>query len=258
MMDIVWRPPRNEPVAKRQALDWSLPETFKYYGNWGFTIYRTYYGAESDKHWDILLDALKRQTQLALAYLEDEDEYRYDVERRSVRQGRGLYKTREEYMDDLKRLRKLFHLNPREDPSLLAGLDVRQLREVCLSEQPEAKKTMAEGLFRYVLVADETVLKDIAKGEFVIKAVAYDWEENSEEWGWMRIPTGYLLELWHALMFSRFHPHRVLRFDGPEEDLGEYIWPGDFAINPTGTCSEVRPSSTHYSAQRPLFKVERR
>lgn len=260
MIDLIWRPPRKEPGVKMSRIDRKLPENFKYYRNWGFTIYRTYYNPESDKHWDMLLDALKRQTYLALGSYDDDDEYRNDVERRFGLNKRGSYQDyqdQDEYLDDLKRLKKRFHLDPREDPSLLDGLDVRRLREVCLDEHPEAEKTMAGRLFRFVLVADEAVLKGIAKSEFFVKAVSYDWTEIWDYWGWMRIPTGYLLELWHSLMMSGFNLNGVLCFDGPEEDLEEYIWPGDSAANASGRCSEVEPWSYRFNAMRPLFKVER-
>ncbi|KAH7124870.1 hypothetical protein B0J13DRAFT_598937 [Dactylonectria estremocensis] len=255
MIELVWWPPREEPGVRRPEIDRKLPENFKHYGNWGFTIYRTYYSPESDEHWHMLLDALKRQTYLALEFLDNEDEYRHDVERRKW--GTNLYENKDEYVDDLKRLKKLFHLDPREDLPLLNGLDVHQLREVCLSEHPEAEKTMAGGRFRFVLVADKSVLEDIAKGEFIVKMVAYGWREGGENWDWMRIPTGYLLELWHSLMMSRFDPHRILWFEGPEEDLEEYIWPGEDAASPTSCCSEIRPGLIHYSAQRRMFKIER-
>ncbi|KAL2687925.1 hypothetical protein Neosp_005495 [[Neocosmospora] mangrovei] len=157
-----------------------LPENFKYYGHWGYTIYRTYYGPESDEHWDTLLDALKRQTSLALAYHEDDEVYNSNMRQR--RWGHCSHKNKDEYMDDLERLKKLFHLDPRENSSLLDGLDVRQLRKVCLDEHTEAEKTMAGRMFHFALVADEAVLKDIARGEFVVKAVAYDWEDKGEYW----------------------------------------------------------------------------
>ncbi|KAJ3462339.1 hypothetical protein MRS44_007125 [Fusarium solani] len=256
MIELIWRPPRKERGVKRQHIDRTLPENFKYYGHWGYTIYRTHYSPESDEHWDMLLDALKRQTYLALGYLGTDKMYEYEVSEEGWE--RPYRENRDAYMKDLERVKKLFHLDLREDSSLLNGLDVRQLREVCLDEHPKAEKTMAGGMFHFVLVADESVLKDIARGEFVVKAVAYDWEENGEYWGRMRVPTGYLLELWHALMMSPFNHHRVLRFDGPEEDLEEYIWAGYSAANPTSNASEVRPGCLHYSAQRPEFGVERR
>ncbi|KAH7175236.1 hypothetical protein EDB81DRAFT_835753 [Dactylonectria macrodidyma] len=197
----------SEMIELRPLIDRKLPENFKYYGNWGFTIYRTYYSPESDEHWEMLLNALKRQTYLALGYLEDEDEYRYDVERRQW--GYYYYENKEEYVEDLKRVKKLFHLDPREDPPLLDGLDARRLQEVCLSQHPEAEKTIAGGLFCFILAADKPVLKDITKGEFIIKT--------------MRIPTGHLLEFWHSLIISGLNYHQVLYFKGPEEDLKEHI-----------------------------------
>ncbi|KAM5348615.1 hypothetical protein ACJ41O_008439 [Fusarium nematophilum] len=180
MMKLMWKPPRTEPGVKRWALDRKLPENFKYYGNWGFTIYRTYYSPESDEHWEMLLDSLKRQTMLALGYCESEDQYTFDLKRREYHYGSRYYQSEDEYRVDLEQLKKLFHLDPREDASLLGGLDVRQLREVCLSEPPNEQKTMAGKIFRYVLVADESVLKDIAEGEFVVKAVAYNWKEHDD------------------------------------------------------------------------------
>ncbi|KAJ4307797.1 hypothetical protein N0V84_012491 [Fusarium piperis] len=173
MIDLMWQPPRKKPGAKRPMLDRRLSENFKYYGNWGFTIYRTYYSPESDKHWDILLDALKRQTSLALGYFEDGYQYSNDVKQR----GSSFYRGEEEYMNDLNRLKEMFCLDPRDDLLLLDGLDVRGLREVCLKEQPEAEKTMAGGQFGFALLADQAVLKDIAKDIFAVKAVAYEWEE---------------------------------------------------------------------------------
>jgi hypothetical protein len=53
-------------------LDKTLPENSKYYGHWGYTIYRTHYSLESDEQWNTLLDALKRQTRLAVGYYQDE------------------------------------------------------------------------------------------------------------------------------------------------------------------------------------------
>ncbi|KAI8671979.1 hypothetical protein LRP88_03501 [Fusarium phalaenopsidis] len=255
MIDLVWQPPRKKPGVKRPMLDRRLPENFKHYGNWGFAIYRTYYSPESDKHWDILLDALKRQTYLALGYYEDGNQYRNDVKQRGSR----FYSGEEEYMDDLNRLKELFRLDPREDPLLLDGLDVRRLREVRLEEPPEAEKAMAGVQFGFVLLADEAVLKDIAKDIFVVKAVAYRWEEAYDaRWGWTRMPTGYLLELWHSLMLSGDNPYWSLKFKGPEEDLEHYLWDGDSAAEPTATCSDVQPYPYHYEIPEPLFKFEKK
>ncbi|EEU34918.1 uncharacterized protein NECHADRAFT_29327, partial [Fusarium vanettenii 77-13-4] len=185
--------PRPERGVKRQQIDRTLSENFKHYGHWGYAIHRTYYSPESDEHWDMLLDALTRQIYLALGYVGTDEMYDHEVSQGSRRS--PYRESREAYTKDLERLKKLFHLDPHEDPALLNGLDVGQLREVCSKEHAEAEKTMSGGRFKFALFADETVLKDIARGEFVVKVVQYDWREGFGDWGWMRIPTGYLPEL---------------------------------------------------------------
>ncbi|KPM44179.1 hypothetical protein AK830_g2386 [Neonectria ditissima] len=232
IIDLIYREPRGIPGTVQRCTDRKLPENFKNYEKWGFTIYRTYYGPESDQSWNMLLGALKQQTLLALGYYEDQDDDK----------------------EDLEIVKNMFHLDPREDASLLEGLDVRGLREVCWKED-RSNRTMAARLYRHVLLADESVLTDIANGEFVVKAVAFDWEEGDENWGWMRIPTGYLLELWHTLMLWSEMTHRALEFDGEEEDLNGYIWPGSLSAPKTSCCSEVRPIFEHYAAQRRIQYV---
>ncbi|KAF5720971.1 hypothetical protein FMUND_3874 [Fusarium mundagurra] len=80
---MLWQPPstRVGRIHRFEKLDRNLPENSKYYGHWGYTIYRTHYSPESDKQWDTLLDALKRQTMLAIGYYQDvafEDELMHD------------------------------------------------------------------------------------------------------------------------------------------------------------------------------------
>ncbi|CEI63521.1 hypothetical protein FVEN_g6653 [Fusarium venenatum] len=84
------------------------PDNFQYYRRWGFAIYRMYCGPDSDKHWNMLLDALRRQTMLAFGCFEDDEE---------SDQG------------DVQRLKELFFLDAREDPVLPDGLDVAGIRE---------------------------------------------------------------------------------------------------------------------------------
>ncbi|KAJ3535965.1 hypothetical protein NM208_g6915 [Fusarium decemcellulare] len=228
MIDLVWLPPRG---LKRQHRDRKHPDNAQYYRQWGFTIYRTYYGPDSEKHWNMLLGALKQQTRLAFGfYADDEDTDQGDVQR----------------------LKELFHLDAREDVSLLDGLDDKGIREFCQTKEVDRERAMAENLYRFVLLADKAVLKDIAEGEFIVKAVALNWEDGRLGWGWMRIPTGYLLELWQTLMRWEDETYSTLRFKEPEQNLEEYIWPGDLAIEPTGACSEIRPVLAHYSSQRLL------
>ncbi|KAH7242670.1 hypothetical protein BKA59DRAFT_481171 [Fusarium tricinctum] len=248
MIAYVWPPPRG---LKREPGGRKNPENFQYHLKWGFSIYRTYYGEDSDKNWQMLLHSLKHQTRLAFGSYEDD---------------------KDTDQDDCQRLRELFHLDVHEDPSLLGGLDVRGIREFCKSEKLKAdeivdvghergykrlcKRTrppetegMADYVFDFVLLADEAVFKDIARGEYVVKAVSLRWEDGCSTWGWMRIPTGYLLDLWTLLMWNDDRTERALSFRGTEEELNQHVWPGDTALDDTGHSSEIRPSSLHYSNQ---------
>jgi hypothetical protein len=60
---------------------------------------------------------------------------------------------------------------------------------------------MADEWFQFSLLADQSVLQDIEKGVFVVKAVSLIWTEHDEHpgFGWMRVPTRYMVELWQQL-----------------------------------------------------------
>ncbi|KAM0371392.1 hypothetical protein ACHAPY_010112 [Fusarium culmorum] len=249
MIDQVWRFQREYKVEPGGHKN---PDNFKYYRKWGFTIYRTYYGKESDEHWHSLIYSLRHQTKLSLGDFEDDKDTDHD---------------------DCRRVQELFRLDSFENPPLINGLDVRGIREFCkvelskeeqdvmkgtrtitISTRPHEDQAMADHLFGFVLLADEVVLKDIERGEFVVKAVSLDWDGYTG-WGWVRIPTGYLLDLWTYLMWHDDRLERCLYFDRSEEDLADHIWPADLALRLSGRCSEIR-SWPHYENQNEMWKVE--
>ncbi|RGP75831.1 hypothetical protein FLONG3_5588 [Fusarium longipes] len=248
MINYLWRPPRGPPGDKRPRLDKRLPENFKYFENWGFTIYRTYYGAESDEHWNTLLEVLRQQTLLALGY--------HETEEARERERRWKFKRSQSVAEDLEQIswmKKLFRLFPREDPSLLEGLDIHGIRELAIKEHAEAEKKLLRASWSFVLVADEAVLKDIARCEFVVKAVGYDWHPttNASSWGWVRISTGDLLELWEILLVSdvaSISKYVPLRFKKPEEGLEIYLWQGDDSMPYFSDFSKVQTKKYPYVA----------
>ncbi|KAF4331799.1 hypothetical protein FBEOM_14430 [Fusarium beomiforme] len=195
------------PWSEATTVDKRHPDNFPYYRQWGFTIYRTYYGPGSDQNWKMLLGALEQQTRLAFGVYEEKE---------GADQG------------SLHRLKELFYLDTRDDESLLDGLDIPAIRQIHQGKN-----------------------QDIADGEFVVKAVSLHWTEGFPGRGWMRIPTGYLLELWQQLTTRMYDTEGTFSFDGEEEELDDYVWPGDMALDATGSCSEVRPSGFHYSGQTP-------
>ncbi|KAM0492507.1 hypothetical protein ACHAP8_009862 [Fusarium lateritium] len=221
--------------------------------NWGFTIYRTYYSEESDEAWQMLLYSLRLQTMLAFGAFAKGADVEHDVD-----------------PDDVRRLKDLFYLETRQDRSQLEGLDLRGLREFCKDElskdkeiidipntrsskfaRPRETQGMADWVFEFVLLADEAVLKNIARDEPVVKAVSIQWMDGdpNSTWGWMRIPTGYLLELWHHLLFNDRQTSGALHFCGAEEELNTLMWAGDMACNMTGLYSEIRDGPHPYDNQ---------
>ncbi|KAF5570187.1 hypothetical protein FPHYL_1463 [Fusarium phyllophilum] len=213
-----------------QQIESKDPDILQYYQQWGFDIYRTYYGPGSDEAWNALLYALKHQTRLAFGHYDGQE----DVNQRHV---------------DI--VKELFYLNARADKSPLEGLDIQGIRRLCQNENTDKDRVMAGSTHQYVLLADESVLKDVSEREFVVKAVSLDWRRGHPSWGWMRIPTGYLLDLWQLLMKNWMRTEFAIEFIGPEEDLDDYVWPGDLVLNNTGSYSEIRQFLKHYSGQSP-------
>ena len=46
-------------------------------------------------------------------------------------------------------------------------------------------------------------------------------------------------------MLNLMQTEFAINFDRPEEDLNNYIWPGDMVLNNTGSSSEIRPFGEH-------------
>lgn len=187
------------------------------YRRWGYPIYRTYYGPGSDESWNTLIELLKQQTMLGLEALEDKDQ------------------------DDVQKLKELFYLEPHQDPIVFEGLNIHELREYWCNKKWDRSRSraMADEWSMFSLLADQSVLEDIEKGVFVVKAVYLIWTEHDEHpgFGWMSVPTRYMLELWQQLLIWKHRTEDALCFWGSEEDLHKFIWPGDG----TGWCSKGCP-----------------
>ncbi|RBR26162.1 uncharacterized protein FIESC28_01053 [Fusarium coffeatum] len=149
------RETKSEPGGRKN------PANAHFFRHWGYPIYRTYYGPGSDESWNELLYSLKKQTGLGLGAFEDEDQ------------------------NDVQKLKELFHLNAYEDPATLEGLDVKGLRQFCNKHQLGIFTAFSDCLFHFVLMADKSVLEDIKKGIFVVKAISLSWD-GRPGWGWDR------------------------------------------------------------------------
>ncbi|KAG7412161.1 hypothetical protein Forpe1208_v009613 [Fusarium oxysporum f. sp. rapae] len=197
---------------------------------------------------------MTRQTYLALGHHEAEMIYQEDHRQKS-----GFYSDKSEYLDDINRLKKLFRLIVREDSSVLNGLDIPRIRELCRKELPEAYKNIEGGKACFVFVADESVLNDIARGVFAIKVVGYDWDEDRIGQGWMRIPTGNVLTFWESLLLwdnMGSDPYREIKDHWFGQESERYTWPGDASIYPTHGCSEARTAWPEIRSRFSQFRLD--
>ncbi|KAJ4142852.1 hypothetical protein NW754_010291 [Fusarium falciforme] len=178
--------------------------------NWGFTIYRTYYGPSSDDNWNKLLAATKRHAEEELMTYDDEEA--------------------------IEKLKELFRLDARSDPSLLSGLDRQALCQIY--KEGKGGKPMPSKSGFVFLLTDEDVLNQVGEGTFIVKAV--DAEETPREeiplredddeptyWGWMRMETRQLLELWGELEW--FRGIQCMAWTVHQADLDEQVWEGSDA-----------------------------
>ncbi|KAG8355337.1 hypothetical protein FVEN_g6773 [Fusarium venenatum] len=121
----------------------------------------------------MLLHSLRHQTRLAFGGFEEE----------VVNQ------------DDVQRLKNLFEIDGREDPSQLRGLDAQGFRDFWNAESLKEEKAavqipgkrrrlttrhseslgMADWVHQFILLADGATLKDVANGELVVKAIPLQW-----------------------------------------------------------------------------------
>ncbi|KAF5228227.1 hypothetical protein FAUST_11252 [Fusarium austroamericanum] len=210
MFDLLWKPPRGPPGVKRRPLDKMLPENFKHFRNWGFKIYRTYYSAESDEQWNTLVNVLRHQTSLALGLLESEELREEDDEWMKRCDG-----DKSKWADRVNLIRKLFHLFAREDASLLDGMDIVGVREA--------------------------VLKDVANGRFVVKAIDYDWNPLTSRGnpGWIQLFTGDLLALW-GLLFAAHLMDTNKYMELVDRNTENDVWFANGFMPPFGDCSQVQ------------------
>ncbi|KAH7251364.1 hypothetical protein BKA59DRAFT_491872 [Fusarium tricinctum] len=116
---------------------------------WGFTVYRTYYGPDSNENWNTLRNKAKEEANKELMAC--------------------VYDGNDETAEKLK---SLFRLDARSDPALLGGLSLAELCKVYkdkIGGEPEPVHQCC-----VFLVADEQILDQIGQGNLIINAVDAD------------------------------------------------------------------------------------
>ena len=169
-------------LAIRQGQDEpppAAPAENETYRNWGFRVYRTYYGPSSDQKWEDIIQRMRESVKGALAMLD------------------GV-------KDDAQILSELFHLDLRSDAATLDGLNLDQIRQIHQSSTDLDNTICHKEAF---LVADQDVLED---DNTWIKCVEADYVAPNHVpfsprhfgpryFGWMKMTTGSVADLWFVL-----------------------------------------------------------
>jgi hypothetical protein len=162
------------------------------YRNWGFTIYRTgYTGSSSDQQWQQLLQTIQT----------------------AAHKGALSITGTTEQDPAFQELWSLFWLDAREDPALLAGLNIDQLRDLYNSAEEGGGQQQPMNwdykLRRVFLFADDEVLSE-PTATANVKCVDADYRAENyisrnprvfpqRYFGWMPMRAGSVAELWSRL-----------------------------------------------------------
>ncbi|KAH7086799.1 hypothetical protein FB567DRAFT_51538 [Paraphoma chrysanthemicola] len=153
---------------------------------WGFTIYRTYYGTGSDEQWSELLKNVID----------------------GVTQGLGRMEEADENPDATTQIRERFQLDARSDPATLDGLTLEHVQQLYVKGSGGRPMNTDKPIWRILLLADAQVLQD--PNLRLIKAVAADYDpvaavpRNTRAgpqryFGWITMPTTAVLDLYTEL-----------------------------------------------------------
>ncbi|XEV01128.1 hypothetical protein FSHL1_006415 [Fusarium sambucinum] len=174
-------------------------------GIWGFTIYRTYYGVGSDRQWENLIATARRGVLAKLIEV-----------------------VGEQNRDETEEVASWFYLDARSDIDLLDGVDFQTTRK--LYNNQTGTHLPVDGVHVF-LIADEEALGSADKGRYFLKAVDADAsgletenDDGTEEpkyWGWMRIGSDQLQELWGI------NPRYNMLWAVNEAELHELVWEGN-------------------------------
>lgn len=177
---------------------------------WGFTVYRTAYGGDSERYWQAIINDLQAQVPAAI---NERTEGRPDAQAQEVL--------------------SLFQLDPQPDDQQLAGLSMQQMRERFLHASGDEQAPRPMNTFRppmlgnhLFLLVDEEVISAAASGQaqqLWVKCVDADYRAEDAVprntrvrqtyFGWMKMTTRSLVDFRQHLQmyreFRRIAPHML-------------------------------------------------
>lgn len=124
------------------------------YDTWGFPIYRTAYGGETDRHWETLLQAIRREV--------SEELENHQLSNDKYRPGNP---------DAGSKILSLFRLEAIEGRDLLEDAEFDRLRQIYHDNRDDLPAKHTPERYHLFLVADAEVLAAVARGDSWVKIV---------------------------------------------------------------------------------------
>lgn len=157
---------------------------------WGFTIYRTFYGANSQAQWERIIDKIYSSTTIAVGRLEGASEN----------------------TDTVAMILDSFGLDARSDQDLLSGLDRFEVGHHFADDPSPRLFNYVEPYVKLFFLADEDVLRDpnlqflkVAEADYNISGHTPRHGRVARTYfGWMKMPPEEVFALWSELKLIDF------------------------------------------------------
>jgi hypothetical protein len=159
--------------------------------NWGFTIYRTFYGPNSDEQWRKLFEKITKGAAYELSMIEE-----LDVQEPTVAYAKAW---------------NLFRLDARSDTTTFDGLTLEDVRQLYLDGIGCQPMDVDMDPWRVFLLVDEAVLANpelsvinlVAADYDPVRGVPTNWKAGPQRYfGWITMSSSCILILWKALDIS--------------------------------------------------------
>jgi hypothetical protein len=171
-----WRPPFNVDI---------FPDDHdKHYKPWGFTLYRTCYGPESNQQWDLLINNISTAVLARLMTCRDQGD---DPKNFSI-------------------ITENFKLDTRSDPNTLDGLTIEAVSQHYHDEvdKPMQMTTSLTPDHKIFLLADEETLQNLDSGVLKVVQAAPSGNDPECYFQWMRLDSKFLIDFWVDLENSDY------------------------------------------------------
>ncbi|KAG6365720.1 hypothetical protein INS49_007331 [Diaporthe citri] len=222
MTDMIYQSLSQRPEEKDAPPGKDISECY-FKEKWGFTVYRTAYGGESERYWQAIIDDLNAQVPDSV---------------KELTSGQPEAQTQE--------IISLFRLDPQSNEKQMAGLTTQQMRETflqaCSNEQEtrpmNALRPPMLGSHLFLLVDEEVVAAATSEqnDQLCVKCVDADYRAEEavprntrvrQTWfGWMMMTTRSLAAFRDHLYLKSELQH-IAPYMLDESGLDAVVWDGE-------------------------------